>query len=29
VSLRDLRDTCMNRYVRSCFERRFCEANHL
>jgi hypothetical protein len=29
VSLRDLRDACRNRYVRSCFERRFCEANHL
>jgi hypothetical protein len=29
VSLRDLRDACRNRYVRSCFERRFQEANHL
>jgi hypothetical protein len=28
VSLRDLREACKNRYVRSCFERRFCEANH-
>jgi hypothetical protein len=28
MSLRDLRSACMNRYVRSCFERRFCEANH-
>jgi hypothetical protein len=28
VSLRDLRDACRNRCVRSCFERRFCEANH-
>jgi hypothetical protein len=28
VSLRDLRSACKNRYVRSCFERRFCEANH-
>jgi hypothetical protein len=28
VSLRDLRETCRNRYVRSCFERRFREANH-
>jgi hypothetical protein len=28
VSLRDLRDACRNRYVRSCFERRFREANH-
>jgi hypothetical protein len=28
VSLRDLHDVCRNRYVRSCFERRFCEANH-
>jgi hypothetical protein len=26
--LRDLRDTCRNHYVRSCFERRFREANH-
>jgi hypothetical protein len=29
VSLRDLRDACRNRYVRSCFEQRFREANHL
>jgi hypothetical protein len=28
VSLRDLREACKNRYVRSCFERHFCEANH-
>jgi hypothetical protein len=28
VSLRDLRDACKNRYVRSCFERCFHEANH-
>jgi hypothetical protein len=28
VSLRDLRDACWNRYVRSYFERRFCKANH-
>jgi hypothetical protein len=28
VSLCDLRSACMNRYVRSCFERRFREANH-
>jgi hypothetical protein len=28
VSLRDLRSSCKNRYVRSCFERRFFEANH-
>jgi hypothetical protein len=28
VSLRDLHDACKNRYVRSCFERRFSEANH-
>jgi hypothetical protein len=28
VSLCDLRQVCMNRYVRSCFERRFLEANH-
>jgi hypothetical protein len=28
VSLRDLHSACKNRYVRSCFERRFCEANH-
>jgi hypothetical protein len=29
VSLRDLREACKNRYIRSCFERCFCEANHL
>jgi hypothetical protein len=29
VSLRDLRSACKNRYVRSSFERRFHEANHL
>jgi hypothetical protein len=29
VSLRDLREACKNRYVRSCFERCFHEANHL
>jgi hypothetical protein len=29
VSLCDLRSTCKNRYVGSCFERRFREANHL
>jgi hypothetical protein len=29
VSLHDLHEVCKNRYVRSCFERRFCEANHL
>jgi hypothetical protein len=29
VSLRDLREVCRNCYVRSCFERRFREANHL
>jgi hypothetical protein len=29
VSLLDLRSACKNRYVRSCFERRFHEANHL
>jgi hypothetical protein len=29
VSLRDLREPCKNHYVRSCFERHFCEANHL
>jgi hypothetical protein len=29
VSLRDLREACKNHYVRSCFERRFREANHL
>jgi hypothetical protein len=29
VSLRDLREACKNHYVRSCFERHFCEANHL
>jgi hypothetical protein len=28
VSLRDLRSACKNRYVRSCIERRFREANH-
>jgi hypothetical protein len=28
VSLRDLRSACKNRYVRSCFERRFREVNH-
>jgi hypothetical protein len=28
VSLRDLRDAFRNRYVRSCFEWRFREANH-
>jgi hypothetical protein len=28
VSLRDLREACKNCYVRSCFERCFCEANH-
>jgi hypothetical protein len=28
VLLRDLREACKNRYVRSCFERRFREANH-
>jgi hypothetical protein len=28
VSLRDLCRVCKNRYVRSCFERRFREANH-
>jgi hypothetical protein len=28
VSLRDLDLACKNRYVRSCFEWRFCEANH-
>jgi hypothetical protein len=28
MSLRDLHDACKNRYVRSCFERRFREANH-
>jgi hypothetical protein len=28
VSLRDLRDACRSRYIRSCFERRFHEANH-
>jgi hypothetical protein len=28
VSLCDLREACKNFYVRSCFERRFCEANH-
>jgi hypothetical protein len=29
VSLCDLREVCKNRHVGSCFERRFCEANHL
>jgi hypothetical protein len=29
VSLRDLRSACKNRYIRSCFEWCFCEANHL
>jgi hypothetical protein len=28
VSLCDLRDACRNRYIRSCFERRFHKANH-
>jgi hypothetical protein len=28
VLLRDLREACKNRYVRSCFERCFREANH-
>jgi hypothetical protein len=28
VSLRDLREACKNRHVRSCFERCFREANH-
>jgi hypothetical protein len=28
VSLRDLCEACKNRYVRSCFERCFREANH-
>jgi hypothetical protein len=28
VSLRDLCEACKNRYVKSCFERRFREANH-
>jgi hypothetical protein len=28
VSLRDLREACKNRYVRSCFEWRFRKANH-
>jgi hypothetical protein len=28
MSLPDLRRVCKNRYVRSCFERRFREANH-
>jgi hypothetical protein len=28
VSLRDLREACKNRYVRSCFERRIREANY-
>jgi hypothetical protein len=29
VSLHDLHEACKNRYIRSCFERRFCEANYL
>jgi NADPH-dependent 7-cyano-7-deazaguanine reductase QueF len=29
VLLRDLREVCKNRYIRSCFEWRFHEANHL
>jgi hypothetical protein len=28
MSLSDLCEACRNRYVRSCFERRFYEANH-
>jgi hypothetical protein len=28
VSLRDLHEACKNRYIRSCIERHFCEANH-
>jgi hypothetical protein len=28
VLLCDLREACKNRYVRSCLERRLCEANH-
>jgi hypothetical protein len=28
VSLCDLHSVCKNRYVRSCFERRFRDANH-
>jgi hypothetical protein len=28
MSLRDLHEACKNRYVRSCFERRFHEASH-
>jgi hypothetical protein len=28
VSLRELCQVCKNRYIRSCFERRFHEANH-
>jgi hypothetical protein len=28
VSLRDLHEACKNHYIRSCFERRFYEANH-
>jgi hypothetical protein len=28
VSLHDLREACKNRYIRSCFERCFREANH-
>jgi hypothetical protein len=29
VSLRDFREVCKNRYVKSCFEQHFYEANHL
>jgi hypothetical protein len=29
VLLHDLHEACKNRYVRSCFERHFREANHL
>jgi hypothetical protein len=29
MSLRDLREECKNRYVKSCFEQRFRKANHL
>jgi hypothetical protein len=28
MSLRDLHEACKNRYIRSCFEQRFHEANH-
>jgi hypothetical protein len=28
VSPHEFRQLCKNHYVRSCFERRFCEANH-